>query len=238
MRTTMIYYSRYLTFYLLLNLTVDRFLGIFRPHWYRKLIKCSNIRLSMLWLWITASSVPHMTFGTIERVGDVWEARSISRLPETPLLNMYKTYILVCMLLIPAIALVTFTILITVRIITSTKQSKHRTTYIRNTIAVMIVNVSYIVLMSICGSILYSVQVDYNHCYTDYKRELALLLCEVLLILWSIINVVTFLIICSEYRTETKYILIRMGFRKPITFEPMKLNELRHKWTVNKIYSQ
>ena len=47
-KSNLVYYGKYLTTYILLNLTIDRLLGIVKNTWYKNVIRYSNTRIFVL----------------------------------------------------------------------------------------------------------------------------------------------------------------------------------------------
>ena len=125
-KSNMVYYSKYITLYILLNLTLDRFMGICKKDWHRVMLKYSKFRLMFIWVLVTVSIIPGIAWGEINLVDGTYEARSISRVKVNPKIRIYKGYILIAMLVLPAIVLMSLSGAITYKVIKTTRNLRHR----------------------------------------------------------------------------------------------------------------
>ena len=135
-KSTIFYYGKFLTLYILLNFTIDRYMGICKKDLHKAMLKYSKTRRILIWILVTISMIPGIIWSKIEIIDNVYEARSISRVPVSDNIRIYKKYILIAMLCLPATALVLISSKITIKVISTTKKLRQRSVYVRNTIAV------------------------------------------------------------------------------------------------------
>ena len=234
-KSNLVYYGKYLTLYILLNLTFDRFMGICKISWHKTMLKYSKTRLLCLWTWITISVIPSIYWAKVEILEDGYDARSITRVVETDKIKIYKNYLLWTMLICPSTMLIALSGKITYHVIKVTKHSRHRSVYVRNTLAVLCCNLTFITIMSICGGLLYGVSYQTN-CYTDNNTEVTLLIGQGIMLSWSILNMLAFLTICQEYKKASRQMLRKFRFSEGTSLAQVQIAHLVNKWKLNKAY--
>ena len=198
----LIYYLRSLTMHLLCSLTLDRLLGITCNNVYQKSIRYTKAKLGMGWAYVTAMCLPGLCLGTINKVNGKWVITSIRNIINNPGLETYKSVVSIILILIPSLFLFIMSLVITVKIYQMNRVSKKNSRYRRNACAVLLLNASFIIIMVLHMTIKLLTGQDKQYCYSNYYRELWLLGTEVMSLMWSVVNVVVFLIICREYKHE------------------------------------
>ena len=234
-KSNLVYYGKYLTLYILLNLTIDRFMGICKKECYKAVLKYSKSRLLIIWAWVTVSVIPGIMWAKIENLGDVYEARSITRVVETNQIKAYKNYLLWTMLICPSAVLIALSCTITYNVIKVTKHSRYRSVYLRNTLAVLCCNMSFIGVMAICGGLLYGVNYQ-SDCYSSSHTEATLLIGQGIMISWSIFNMLSFLTICQDYKKASKQMLRKFRLSEGTSLAQVQIAHLVNKWKMNKAY--
>ena len=234
-KSNIIYYGKFLTLYILLNLTIDRYMGICKKDLHRTMLKYSKTRLILIWILVTISMIPAIIYSRIEIIDKIYEARSITRVPVSENIRIYKKYILTVMLCLPAIALVLISSKITIKVIKTTKKLRQRSVYVRNTVAVLLCNISFVGIMMLVGIILYRVNYKSN-CYVDNKTEMTLLAGQAIMLSWSIINMLSFMTLCHEYNKSAKEVLRKFRFSEGLSLAQVPIAHLANKWKMNRAY--
>ena len=204
----LIYYMRSLTMHLLCSLTADRLMGITCNSIYQKSIRYTRIKLGIMWVYVTAMCLPGLCLGTIVKVKGNWLVKSIRNITDNPGLDTYKSLASIIMFIIPSLILFLMSLIITTKIYQMNRLSKRGSRYRRNACAVLLLNASFITIMILHMIIKIMTKQDKHYCYSNYYRELWLLGTEVMSLMWSVVNVMVFLIICREYKNE---VLISMS---------------------------
>ena len=219
-RSSLIYYSKFLTLHFLLSLTWERFLGVYSQKWFLWVKRYTTWRLVGIWSWVTICTMPSLFLGSIESEGEEWRATSVFRTDNTG----YKTFVMIALIGIPALALIVLSIATTVGIVKKSAISAQRRRYIKNTIVVLIVNAIYITLVAVYGIIMLANKNEQDQCYSDIGKEVALVVTETLTMLWSILNVIIFLVICTEYKLAAKRVLYKFGLSSKPKIRRARLN--------------
>ena len=128
------------------------------------------------------------------------------------------------MIVVPSIVLIVMSIAITIKIKLISKNTIKQNKYKKNALCVLVLNGSFIMLIGLYVIVITAYKPDVNYCYSSISREAWLLGTEALTMIWSIVNVVMFLIICQTYRKEVIIIMSKYKLHKT---EPPEVVELK-----------
>ena len=223
--SSIIYYTKFLTIHLLCSLTADRFLGIFKNAWYQSAIRHTKIRITLLGIYVTVATVPGLYWGTIERVENGWRVWSVLRIVNDAMIQRYKIVMSTLMIIVPSLLLIVMSVAITIKIRNISKIRRKQNRYRRNACAVLLLNASFILLLGMYVLIITTLQKKANYCYSNLTRETLLLGTEMLTMIWSIVNIVMFLVICKEYK---KQVILSMSQWQLHRVNKPDLVELKH----------
>ena len=223
------FYFRHISLYVLLNLSIDRFLAI----WFRKIfqkIKCWNTkRFAILVIWITLSIIPHILLGDISYLGNSqWVVIRGFQNTIHPWYNMYKFYSIICFGILPSILLISLSIGLIIGIFkkiivnparnnsslyVSRKRSfsfgrnKTADRHINLTIGVLAFNMFY-VLTCVAPLAYYNmIKTENAHCYNNLRKENIKSVALFFLLFWVDFNLILFMSINRQYRKEFKRVL-------------------------------
>ena len=228
----MIHYTKFLTLHLLCSLTCDRFLGIFNNALYQKAILHTKLRLVLLWMYVTATTLPEIIMGKVEKLEEGWLVKSVTRITNNEEVEKYKLVLTILMVIVPAILLIIMSIAITIKITLISKNAIKQNKYKKNAFCVLILNATFISLIGLYVIVITTNKPDKNYCYSSISREAWLLGTEILTIIWGIVNVVMFLIICQEYRNEITIMMRDLNLHRtelPEVVEPRKMKHMSAK---------
>ena len=223
----LIYYFRHISIYVLVNLSLDRFLAIWCNQIFQKITCYTTTRFIIIWLWITISMIPHILLGDISHQGsDQWVAIRGSRNIKNPgLQKVYKLYMIIAFGVLPSILLISLTIGMIIGILKKTLMSnrlsgniskKRQCFSIKNllanksltlTFAVLVFNTFYV--GSIIPFILYWNRVEERGCHFKATEEMTKSTFFCILMSWVVLNLWVFFIITTDYRKQLRVVLCR-----------------------------
>ena len=140
--------------------------------------------------------------GHIEQTEGGFIAKSVFRNTEIHNTKYYRIYCICIMVAVPMTTIFLLSILIARKLLGGSGSLNTNRNYIRNSIGTLIINAIYVSLTVTNGTVLYNNR-TIGKCYSNTTNEIILLICELLLMIWSIINVLIFFILCKEYKCET-----------------------------------
>ena len=226
--SAVIYYLRALTMNLLCSLTADRLMGVACNAMYKKSIRYTKTKLFVIWAYVTAVCLPGMYFGTILKTSEGWLIKSMRNTTDNPHLEIYKSILTAIMIIIPSIVLITMSIILTIKIYKINKISRNRPRYRRNACAVLILNTTFIIIISLHMSIKIIKGQDVHYCYSSIYQEAWLLGTEIFSLLWSVMNVIVFLIICKEYKSQILVSLSNWNLHHRPRPDTVQLRKITH----------
>ena len=226
--SAMIYYLRSLTMHLLCSLTADRLMGVACNQIYQKSIRFTKVKLFIIWAYVTAMCLPGLYFGTILRLNEGWLVKSMRNITDNPGLEIYKSILTTIMIIIPSIILITMSIILTIKIYQINKLSRKNHRYRRNACAVLVLNATFIVIISLHMSIKIIKRQDEHYCYSSIYQEAWLLGTEIMSLTWSVVNVLVFLVICREYKHQVMISMSNWNLHHRHRPETVQLRKVTH----------
>ena len=226
--SAMIYYLRSLTMHLLCSLTADRLMGVACNRLYQKSIRYTKIKLFIIWAYVTAMCLPGLYFGSMIRLNEEWLVKSMRNITDNPGLEKYKSILTITMIIIPSAILITMSIIITIKIYQINKLSKKSNRYRRNACAVLVLNATFIIIISLHMTIKIIKKQDEHYCYSSIYREAWLLGTEIMSLMWSVVNVLIFLVICREYKHQVIISMSNWNLHHRHRPEAVQLRKVTH----------
>ena len=223
-----IYYLRCLTMHLLCSLTADRLMGVACNDWYRKSIKHTKTRLFIIWTYVSIVCIPGLFFGSIVHSNEGWIVKSMRNITNNENVENYKSILTIIMIIIPSIILITMSVILTGKIYKINKLSKRNNRYRRNAVAVLLLNATFIIIMAIHTGIKIMKKQDEHYCYSDIHQEAWLLGTEIMSLMWSIMNILIFLIICREYKRQVIVSMSAWNLHNKPRQEAVQLRKVTH----------
>merc|ERR1712055_166084 len=95
-----------------------------------------NLKMSVIWAYVTAMYLPGLYFGTIVKINEGWLVKSMRNTSDNPELEIYKSILTIIMIIIPSTILITMSLMLTIKIYQINKLSNpqpHSTPDIPNT---------------------------------------------------------------------------------------------------------
>ena len=132
------------------------------------------------------------------------------------------------MIIIPSIILITMSVILTGKIYKMNKLSKRSNRYRRNALAVLVLNATFIIIMSLHTAIKIMKKQNEHYCYSDISQEAWLLSTEIMSLMWSIVNVLIFLIICREYKRQVIVSMSNWNLHGRQRHETVQLRKVTH----------
>ncbi|CAL4122907.1 unnamed protein product [Meganyctiphanes norvegica] len=214
------YYFRYISTFLLVSLSLDRFLAIWFNQIFQMIKSHTTTRFVIVWVWITLSVIPHILLGHIShQKNNQWLVLPGYRNTKHPWLKVYKMYVVIALGVLPSIALISLSIGLVIGINRNQKSSIRNTlakSRIRNTsgnrqlnltIGVLAFNVFYVVSTLPHALLAAKYKIGDGGCYSNKKAELLKSVSNCLLMSWTVLNLLIFFAINKNYREELKEIL-------------------------------
>ena len=224
----MIYYLRCLTMHFLCSLTTDRLMGVACNNWYQTSVRHTKIKLSIIWAYVTTICIPGLFFGSIVSSNEGWVVKSMRNITNNQNLENYKFILTIIMIIIPSIILITMSVILTGKIYKMNKLSKRSNRYRRNALAVLVLNTTFIIIMSLHTAIKIMKKQNEYYCYSDISQEAWLLSTEIMSLMWSIVNVLIFLIICREYKRQVIVSMSNWNLHGRQRHETVQLRKVTH----------
>ena len=228
MGSALIYYLRCLTMHLLCSLTADRLFGVICNSIYQKSIEYTKVKLFIMWAYITAMCLPGLCLGTIVKVENGWWVKSMRNITDNEKLETYKTLLTVFMIIIPSVSLFIMSIILTAKIYQINQLTRRSRRYRRNACAVLLLNASFIIILVLHTTIKIMIEQRQHYCYSSYYRETWLLITEIMSLMWSVVNVIVFLIICKEYKNEVLFSMSNWNLHPRPKPEAVQLKKFTH----------
>ena len=226
--SAMIYYLRSLTMHMLCSLTADRLMGVACNSVYQRSIRHTKIKLFSIWVYVTATCLPGLYFGTMIKVNEGWLVKSMRNITDDPGLEIYKSILTIIMIAIPSFILITMSIILTVKIYQINKMSRKNNRYKRNACAVLILNTTFIIIITLHMTIKIIKGQDEHYCYSSFTREAWLLGTEIMSLMWTVVNVLVFLIICREYKHQVMISMSNWNLHHRPRPETVQLRKVTH----------
>ena len=226
--SAMIYYLRSLTMHLLSSLTADRLMGVACNRIYQKSIRYTKTKLFIIWAYVTAMCLPGLYFGTILKLNEGWLVKSMRNITDNPGLEIYKSILTIIMIIIPSIILITMSVILTIKIYQINKLSRKNHRYRRNACAVLVLNATFIIIISLHMSIKIIKRQDEHYCYSSIYQEAWLLGTEIMSLTWSVVNVLVFLVICREYKHQVMISMSNWNLHHRHRPETVQLRKVTH----------
>ena len=214
--------------HLLCSLTTDRLMGVTCNSVYQKSIRYTRIKLFIMWVYVTAMCLPGLCLGTIVELKGKWLVKSMRNITDNPGLETYKSLLTVIMIIIPSVILFIMSIIITAKIYQVNRLSKKSSRYRRNACAVLILNASFIIIIILHTTIKIMIEQNQHYCYSSYYREIWLLGTEIMSLMWSVVNVLVFLIICREYKHQVLISMSNWNLHHRPMPEAVQLRKITH----------
>ncbi|CAL4072752.1 unnamed protein product, partial [Meganyctiphanes norvegica] len=207
LRSPPFYYTKFFTTYILVSLSFDRFTIIWYGTVYDKLKNNVTKRLFIIWAWLTISILPSGFLGEVWLDSNgLWHGVSGFRNTKNPWFSLYMNYTFYFMVILPSVFLIFLSIGLVVGFIKK-GLAKSKTRKFRNTIAVLVLNCIYIAIVMTYHIVVYIQPPKMGDCSYDSKRIIMTVLCESLMLVWSIVNTLIFFVISKDYRAEAKAVL-------------------------------
>ena len=217
------YYFRHISIYLLVNLSLDRFLAIWFHRSFEFIKRFSIKRFVIFWIWISISIVPHILLGNISQLkSQEWLATRGYRNLNHPWLKTYKAYVIISFVVLPSILLIFLSIGMIIGIKKKVLNSKIRRNSIvesknrhkTNTFAVLASNAFYVGCIIPFTLLIGIYKVEEGGCYSNITQEKTKTVAFCFLMLWVIFNPMVFFIIHREYRKQLKAVFCQMETKK------------------------
>ena len=223
-----IYYLRCLTMHLLCSLTADRLMGVACNHWYQKSVRHTKKKLFIIWTYVSIICIPGLFLGSIVSSNEGWVVKSMRNITNNDSVENYKFILTIIMIIIPSIILIIMSVILTGKIYKINKLSKRSNRYRRNALAVLLLNTTFIIIMSLHTGIKIMKKQHESYCYSDIYQEAWLLGTEIMSLMWSIVNVLIFLIICREYKRQVVISMSTWNLHNRQRHETVQLRKVRH----------
>ena len=223
-----IYYLRCLTMHLLCSLTADRLMGVTCNNWYQKSVRHTKTRLFIIWTYVSITCIPGLFFGSIVNSNAGWLVKSMRNRTNSEYIENYKTILTIIMIIVPSIILIIMSVSLTYKIYKINNLSKRNNRYKRNALAVLLLNMTFITIMAIHTGIKIMKRQDEHYCYSDLPQEAWLLGTEVMSLMWSIMNILVFLIVCREYKRQVIVSMSAWNLHNKPRQERVQLRKVTH----------
>ncbi|CAL4065206.1 unnamed protein product, partial [Meganyctiphanes norvegica] len=207
------FYFRHISTFLLVNLSLDRFLAIWFNQIFQIIRSHTTFRFVIFWVWITLSSIPHILLGHIsQQMNNQWLALPGTRNTKHPWLKTYKIYAALTLGVLPSIALISLSIGMVIGIIKKIKanSSPRNTSGNRQldlTIGVLSFNVLYVVSNSVEALLVVRYKIGEGGCYGTKHAEWLEIVGNCISMSCAVFNLVVFFAINTNYREEFKLVL-------------------------------
>merc|ERR1711895_99510 len=132
------------------------------------------------------------------------------------------------MIIIPSSILIIMSITITVKIYQINQLSNKNRRYRRNACAVLFLNASFFIIISLHMTIKIIKKQEKRYCYSSLYREAWLLGTEILSWIWSVVNILIFLVICREYKQQVMISLSNWNLNRRPRPETVQLRKVTH----------
>ena len=210
------YYFRYINNSLLVNLSMDRFLIIWFPHSFESIKRSTNVRLLIIWIWITISMLPHILLGNVlpEETQKKWVATRGYKNINHPWLKIYKSYSLISFVIIPLLLVIFLSIgmIIGIRnklvnspirrsIGNSPEQKNRQKNY---TFAVLASNIFYVGCIIPFALLVGRYKLEEGRCFSNIIQEIIKTIAFCFLMTWVIFNQLLFFMIHRDYRKHLR----------------------------------
>ena len=189
-RSSTIYYTKFLTIYILVSVSCDRFIAVWLTMSYKRLTAQVGRTLAILGIYITISAIPNIFLGEVTGREEQWRGVSAFRNTQNKWARIYKMYIIASMCVIPLMVLVFCSVGLLVGIVTKIPKNKSRN--LQSISAILIINSLYMLGTMSYGVVHLTTSLKDGVCYLDAEREIVLLLLEALIMAWSIVNIIIF----------------------------------------------
>ena len=214
--------------HLLCSLTTDRLMGVACNNWYQTSVRHTKKKLFIIWAYVTIICIPGLFFGSIVSSNEGWVVKSMRNITNNENVENYKFVLTIIMIIIPSIVLITMSVILTGKIYKINKLSKRSNRYRRNALAVLLLNATFIVIMSLHTGIKIMKKQDEHYCYSDIYQEAWLLGTEIMSLMWSIMNILIFLIICREYKRQVIVSMSTWNLHNRPRQETVQLRKVTH----------